>query len=75
MSKALIQIDYDTMENHHSLSHTTLCIFTDEVDGLSAHGKADDYLRSTTRVKPIMHYMGNDGEIYPQFRLRKVEVR
>lgn len=67
----VFQHDFDNMENHMPVSVELLGIFA-EGEGLSAHGKVSTFL---SEMKPIKHYLGYDGKIYPKFTLIKIEIK
>ena len=64
----LERTEFDVMENRHPLSTTILKVFVDEEHGLTAHGKAADWLAAQS---PMKMYLGWDGNVYPRFTLRR----
>lgn len=65
----VIKIDFDNMENNCSDATVirTMGMF-EEGNGLRAHGKVKKWFKEQ---EPIGLYLGHDGEVYPQFRLKK----
>ncbi len=66
----LIKIDFDNMENHQPRVETLLMTFGPGGE-LTAHGKAAQWLSTQEPVKP---YLGYNGEIYPKYQLKTIEV-
>ena len=65
------RIEFCGLENNSSdaLSVAEERFFQDK-DGKTAHYWAGEYISS----KPVMMYLGLNGEVYPQFRLKEVSV-
>ncbi|GAH06634.1 unnamed protein product [marine sediment metagenome] len=65
--KELWVTNFDNMENQRSDAITKECVGTFIAgEHLTAHGKADKYIKS---MKPINHYLGWNGIIYPKFEI------
>ena len=65
----IIGVHFDNLENSlsNAVSEESLGIFV-EGGGLSAHGKACQYISS---MDPIKLYLGWDGYIYPKYKIRE----
>lgn len=66
----LIRIDFDNMENRDPYCEEEVAVFVGDAH-LTAHGKASEYMRTMEKVRP---YAGYDGQVYPQFKLKKVKL-
>ena len=67
----LVKIDFDNLENHNAICSEDLGVFVDG-DNLTAHGKVKEFIRKMQPVKP---YLGWNGQVYPQFRLEKIDLQ
>lgn len=65
---ALIQHDFDNMENREAHREKILNVFVDTPD-CNCYSQASDYL---SKLKPPKLYLGWDEKIYPNFEYRKV---
>lgn len=61
----LIQVDFDSMENHNPLSERIIETFVEDPKIGSAYAVMSDWWRTHP---PIQHYAGYDGQVYPQFK-------
>jgi hypothetical protein len=66
----LVKISFDSMENHDPLREQDIGVFVGN-DGLTAHGKAGEYIK---KMPPEELYLGWDGKIYPRFELRPMNM-
>lgn len=63
----LVQVNFDILENQSSnaISEKELGMFVGSVK-LSAHGNCNEFIK---KMKPIGHFLGWNGRIYPQFKI------
>lgn len=61
----LICIDFDDDKYYYPIVETKIKVFVSDVNG-TAQMKTKDYVRNMNKQKL---YIGDDGQIYPQFRL------
>jgi hypothetical protein len=68
----LHKITFEVLENNlnSALCSEELGIFTEE--GTTACKKIQDYLHE---MGPVMMYLGWDGNVYPQFKVERVDFR
>ena len=64
----LEQVDFDGYENRRPRSRKHIATFVEDGGRLSPHGKCDAYFE---KMPPVKLYLGYDGEVYPQFFLKK----
>lgn len=61
----LICIDFDKTKNYYPMIETLIKLFVSDNNG-TAKMQASNYVKSMNKQKL---YMGDDGQIYPQFKL------
>lgn len=61
---------FDNMENHNAKCSELLGTFIEQ-NGLTAHGNAAEFI---SKMKPNGHYLGYDGNIYPKYRMERIEI-
>ena len=66
----LFKDNFDSLENH-SPHHSELLGTFIAGNGLSAHGKVNEFINS---LEPFNVYLGYDGNVYPKLRLVKIEI-
>lgn len=69
----LIEVSFDNLENGYAeaICREELGVFVDG-DKLTAHGKVEEFLRT---LEPRHPYLGYDGEVYPQFKVERVQIK
>ena len=61
---------FDSSENHNPRNEELLGTFMAK-DTLSAHGNAGNFI---AELPPFKHYLGWDGRVYPQIRIKRIDV-
>lgn len=61
----LVRIDFDSLENTSARYESEIGTFGPTAT-LTAHGRVARWMEEQ---EPIKHYVGYDGQVYPQFRL------
>lgn len=69
----LTKITFSTMENDYAnaIGRTLICVFADDKDGLTAHGKLAQWFE---RNPPTHLYLAWDGEVYPKWEIKEIEI-
>ena len=67
----LIEIGFDWMENHNAEYQKELGIFLDNDPSNNAFCKCGKFLLS---MSPPKFFLGWNGQVYPQFKVKEIEV-
>ena len=67
----LFKDDFDNTENRNPGTSKSLGIFI-KGNNLSASGKVSRFI---SELEPVKIYLGWDGNVYPKFRLEKINIK